>query len=226
MDACAAALDALDRDGVCLWPESLPEPVVADLEARLGSGTGFERRPVGLASLQEWPGGTFLPDRIAEILGPGARPVRALLMGKAAGQENWAIPWHQDMTLALKEPRDVPGFGPWTNKAHFYHAQAPAAVMEGMLATRIHLDACGTGQGPLKVLPGSHRGGKWTDAEIEAWAAQTEPTTLLAARGDVGFMRPLVLHGSDRAADPAPRRVLHVEWAAAPLPCGLAWAWF
>jgi hypothetical protein len=226
MDACAKALEALDRDGVCRWPEVFPEDALSDLEDRLGGGALLERRPIGLEPLRTWLARTFLPGRVEAILGPGARSVRALLMGKAADQENWAIAWHQDTTLALQEPREVPGFGPWVNKAHFYHAQAPASVMEGMLATRIHLDPCGEGQGPLKVLPGSHLGGRWSDAEIAAWAQGTQPITVLAARGDVVFMRPLVLHGSDRARDPAPRRVLHVEWAAAPLPGGLAWAWF
>ncbi|MFN8010261.1 MAG: phytanoyl-CoA dioxygenase family protein [Holophagaceae bacterium] len=226
MESLDAAREALDRDGVCRWPEALPEAVVAELEDRLGAGSPLERRPIGLDALQNWLAGTFLPDRVAGILGPDARPVRALLMGKAADRENWAIAWHQDSTLALKEPREVPGFGPWVNKAHFYHAQAPASVMEGMLATRLHLDPCGEGQGPLKVLPGSHLGGRLGDAEIEAWRARVEPRTILASRGDVVFMKPLVLHGSDRATDPSPRRVLHVEWASAPLPGGLAWAWF
>ena len=137
-----------------------------------------------------------------------------------------AIAFHQDTTLALKEPREVPGFGPWVNKAHFYQAQAPASVMEGMLATRIHLDPCGLGQGPLQVLPGSHLGGRLGDAEIAGWRSRMAPRTVLASRGDVVLMRPLLLHGSDRATDPSPRRVLHVEWAAAPPPGGLAWAWF
>lgn len=226
METLAAALETLGREGVCRWPETLPEAAVTELEGRLGGGPLLERRPVGLAPLEAWLAGTFLPGRVASILGPGARPVRALLMGKQAGAGNWAIAFHQDTTLALKEPRDVPGFGPWVNKAHFYHAQAPAPVMAGMLATRIHLDDCGEGQGPLKVLPGSHLGGRLGDAEIEAWRSRVEPRTVPASRGDVVLMRPLVLHGSDRATDPSPRRVLHVEWAADPLPGGLAWAWF
>lgn len=226
MDARAAALEALRGEGCAPWPEALDPRSLADLEAHLAGGLLLERRPVGLAALQAWLGGTFLPGLLADLLGAGARPVRALLMGKQAETGNWAIAFHQDTTLALKEPRDVPGFGPWVNKAHFYHAQAPASVMAGMLATRLHLDDCGEGQGPLKVLPGSHLGGRLGDAEIAAWCSRVEPRAVLASRGDVVLMRPLVLHGSDRATDPSPRRVLHVEWAAAPLPGGLAWAWF
>lgn len=226
MEIFAAALGALERDGACRWPEAVPEALVADLEGRLCGGPHLERRPMGLEAFASWASATFLPELAARVLGPAARPVRALLMGKAADRENWAIAFHQDTTLALKEPREVPGFGPWVNKAHFYQAQAPASVMEGMLATRIHLDPCGQGQGPLQVLPGSHLGGRLGDAEIAGWRSRMAPRTVLASRGDIVLMRPLLLHGSDAATDPSPRRVLHVEWAAAPLPGGLAWAWF
>lgn len=36
-------------------------------------------------------------------------------------------------------------------------------------------------------------------------------------------MRPLLLHASSPALAPAHRRVLHLEYAAAPLPPGLEW---
>ncbi|MET0554472.1 MAG: phytanoyl-CoA dioxygenase, partial [Vicinamibacteria bacterium] len=44
-------------------------------------------------------------------------------------------------------------------------------------------------------------------------------------RGDVLLMRPLLLHASSKAATDAPRRVLHVEYAAdRTLPGGLSLA--
>jgi hypothetical protein len=225
MDPRTASLQALDRDGACLWPEGLEEACLLDLESRLGGGPLLERRPLGLEALNAWLQPTFLPILATDVLGPGARPVRALLMGKGES-ENWAITFHQDTTLALKAHREVPGFGPWVNKAHFYNVQAPASVMAGMLATRIHLDACGEGNGPLKVLPGSHRHGRLDDAAIAARVAGAEARVYCAARGEVVLMRPLALHGSDRALAPEPRRVLHIEWTAADLPGGLDWAWF
>jgi hypothetical protein len=36
-------------------------------------------------------------------------------------------------------------------------------------------------------------------------------------------MRPLLLHASSPAADPRHRRVIHLEFAAEPLPGGLEW---
>ena len=65
-------------------------------------------------------------------------------------------PQMQDTTVAVKTHRDVMGFGPWVNKAHFYHAQAPAEMMARMISVRLHLDdsgsekACGTA--PRRVL--------------------------------------------------------------------------
>jgi len=214
-----AARTLLARDGVCRWPEPID---AASLEGLLGPSP--ERRPIPLAPLIEWLDGTFLPALLADLLGPAARPVRALLMGKGGG-ENWAIPFHQDTTLALKDCREVPGFDGWANKAHFYHAQAPAEVMEAVLATRLHLDDCGPGSGPLKVIPNSHRAGRLEAAAI-ARLDPSEALTFAARRGEVILMKPLVLHGSDRAESTRPRRVLHIEWAAAGLPGGLEWAWF
>ncbi len=225
MDPRAAALEALDRDGACLWPEGLDAACLRALEECLEGGPLLERRPIGMAVLQAWLRPTFLPTLVADVLGPGARPVRALLMGKGEA-ENWAIAFHQDTTLALKAHREIPGFGPWVNKAHFYNVQAPACVMEGMLATRVHLDACGEGNGPLKVLPGSHKEGKLEDGAIAERVAAGGALTIQAERGEIVFMRPLALHGSDRARAPEPRRVLHIEWAAEALPGGLEWAWF
>lgn len=48
-------------------------------------------------------------------LGRQARPVRAILFDKSPAT-NWALGWHQDRTIIVRERRDVPGFGPWTRK--------------------------------------------------------------------------------------------------------------
>jgi len=45
----------------------------------------------------------------------------------------------------------------------------------------------------------------------------------LTARGGALLMRPLLLHASSPARVPGHRRVLHLEFAAEPLPAGLEW---
>jgi len=73
---------------------------------------------------------------IAAILGPGAFAVRGLFFDKTA-TSNWNLPWHQDMTVAVKERRDVADFGPWTLKAGIHHAHAPAELLARMVTIRI-----------------------------------------------------------------------------------------
>jgi hypothetical protein len=55
-------------------------------------------------------------DKIAKSqLGDKARPVRAVLFDKNV-DANWALGWHQDRTIVIREKREVDGFGPWTKK--------------------------------------------------------------------------------------------------------------
>ncbi len=103
-------------------------------------------------------GSPALLDLVEPVLGPGAFAVRGLLFDKTAAA-NWSVPWHQDLTIAVQDRVEAEGFGPWNVKAGILHVRPPIGVLEGMLTLRIHLDDCETGQGPLRVLPGSHLGG-------------------------------------------------------------------
>ena len=155
------------------------------------------------------------------MLGAGCVAVNATLFDKTPGR-NWKVPPHQDVTIRVRERRAVPGFDTWWEKAGVPHCWPPAAVLEGMLAVRLHLDDCGPANGPLRVLPGSHAAGVLDAAAIDAWPRDGE-VTCLAPRGGVVLMRPLLLHASSAAESPGRRRVLHVEYAAPALPGGLAW---
>ncbi len=162
--------------------------------------------------------------RLAQAaLGSGARPVKATFFDKIPGA-NWKVPWHQDLTVAVKTRRAAAGFGPWTEKDGVLHAEAPQTVLESMVALRIHLDDCGPENGALMVIPGSHRMGKLDPQARAATAAGANAMTCCASAGDVLLMRPLLLHRSSPAADPRHRRVLHIEYAATELPGGLEWA--
>jgi hypothetical protein len=210
-------LDALNRDGWCLWPEAVPEIGLQALEAALPWIAEPSRRPVPLAPLQAWLADTALPDRMAALLGPGARPVRALLMGKGRSEErdqDWEIDWHRDTTFAVRFPKAVPGFDGWVDKGPFWQVRAPEELVARVRSLRLHLDDSGLATGPLRVKPGSHQG------------TEAEPLEVHAKRGDAILMHPLLLHASARPATLAPRRVLHLEWAAFDLPGGLEWAWF
>lgn len=158
------------------------------------------------------------------VLGPECFAVRGLFFDKRP-DANWWVPWHQDLTVAVADRRDVPGFGPWTVKAGVQHAQAPVDVLERMLAVRIHLDDCGPENGPLRLLPGSHTQGILGTVAIMARAGESAGDVGLASAGAILAFRPLLLHSSHPAESPSHRRVVHFEFAAGELPGGLEWRW-
>jgi ectoine hydroxylase-related dioxygenase (phytanoyl-CoA dioxygenase family) len=147
--------------------------------------------------------------------------VRATFLDKVPGA-NWKIAWHQDSMIAVRERRDVEGFGPWAVKAGIVHVQPPAGILERMLAVRIHLDDCTRDNGALRVLPGTHRFG-WIDHEAGLWRSRVPEVCCEVRAGGLLLMRPLILHASSPAATPAHRRVLHFEFASFDLPGGLEW---
>ncbi|MBA4017010.1 MAG: phytanoyl-CoA dioxygenase [Pirellula sp.] len=161
--------------------------------------------------------------QIAEAtLGPDCFVTRAILFDKTDGA-NWKVAWHQDLTIAVAERIDAPGYGPWSLKTGIVHVQPPCDVLERMLAVRVHLDDCTNDNGPVRVLTGSHQFGKIPITEIPAWKDRNAPVECLVSRGGVLAFRPLLLHASSQAERPQHRRVVHFEFAVGDLPGGLQW---
>lgn len=160
---------------------------------------------------------------IEPLIAPSARVVRSLLFDKTA-DANWKVPWHQDLTIAVRERRGAIGFGPWSVKAGVPHVQPPANVLERMVTLRVHLDECGMENGPLRVLPKSHRTGVLDGAAIAEMRRNISETVCTMGRGDALLMRPLLLHASSPATIPGHRRVIHLEFGFGDLPGGLEWA--
>jgi hypothetical protein len=162
---------------------------------------------------------------VEQVLGPGAFAVRGLLFDKTP-DANWMVPWHQDLTIAVLARTDAPGYGPWTVKAGRPHVQPPIEVLENMVTVRVHLDESELSQGPLRVVPGSHASGRLGAGATRAWLDRVPPVTCLVPRFGALVMRPLLLHASSaaEAIGPYRRRVIHLEFASAPLPHGVAWA--
>lgn len=95
---------------------------------------------------------------VTAVLGGQARAVRAIFFNKTA-DANWSLRWHQDSVIAVAQKREAPGFSAWADKAGVWQVRPPASILGDMLAIRIHLDPCGATNGPLRVIPGSHRDG-------------------------------------------------------------------
>lgn len=156
----------------------------------------------------------------AEI-GRSAVPIRGILFDKSP-DANWNLGWHQDKKIAVKRRVDASGYFAWSEKEGVVHCQAPRDLLEQCLAVRIHLDPCGLDNGPLRVIPGSHRFGVLKSVEQEKFK---EPVTCVCEAGDAILMKPLTLHASSKAESPRHRRVIHIEYCAADLPTGLEWAY-
>jgi ectoine hydroxylase-related dioxygenase (phytanoyl-CoA dioxygenase family) len=103
------------------------------------------------------------------------------------------------------------------------HVQPPVAVLEQMLAVRIHLDRCGPDNGPVRVIDGSHRHGRLSATQIDMLRRSEVERDCLVEQGAVLAFRPLILHASSPAITPAHRRVIHIEYAAHDLPTPLEW---
>jgi ectoine hydroxylase-related dioxygenase (phytanoyl-CoA dioxygenase family) len=226
----------LDRHGFALHDNAIPlvqlEPLIQAVEGRseLHHDAPRRRRTSSVRNLTrhlprvaDLAASVSVRNLVEPILGSAALLVRSILFDKHPGA-NWGVAWHQDLAIAVRERREVPGFGPWTIKGGLHHVLAPAEILGTMLTVRIHLDPCGEANGALRVLPGSHRYGRLSDAELEHLRESGTPWICELPAGGVLLMRPLLLHASSPAKQPIRRRVIHLEFAAHPLPGGLEWA--
>ncbi len=228
-------LEGFERDGFTIVEGLVALPVVEalieGLAALPATGAAVERAGQVYASrnlLRDVPAVRGLADSLAlrsvvdKVLGPNAFAVRGLLFDKTP-EVNWMVPWHQDLSIAVKGRVDAPGFGPWTVKTGVPHVQPPVEVLENMVTVRVHLDECGPDAGPLRVVPGSHRDGRIGAGSTRDWLERVPAVACPVTRGGGLVMRPLILHASSASDVPGHRRVIHLEYAAAPLPSGVEW---
>jgi Phytanoyl-CoA dioxygenase (PhyH) len=158
---------------------------------------------------------------VTPVLGEGAFAVRAIYFDKVPGA-NWSLFWHQDNVISVVARVQVAGYLGWSNKAGVWQVQPPAHILANMLAVRVHLDDCGPENGPLRVIPGSHRFG-WLDERIDEWKQRVPEVICTVRCGGVVTMCPLLLHASAKSAAVGHRRVVHIEYACKNLPEGLEW---
>lgn len=165
---------------------------------------------------------TVRHDVIQDALGDNAFVTRAILFDKRP-TANWRVGWHQDTTIAVERKVEVTGFGPWSVKSDVVHVRPPAEVLTGMVTARVALDDCDASNGALRVIAESHRHGLLDSNAIRAFIDNKRPSVVTCRAGDVLLMKPLLLHASPPAQQPARRRVIHLEFASDPLPEALQW---
>jgi ectoine hydroxylase-related dioxygenase (phytanoyl-CoA dioxygenase family) len=213
----------VDTDGFAIVRGVADADICAQLVAAIGpiEGAGL-RGLLSLAAVRQFASSVGLIDLLRPFFDGEPFPVRGLYFNKSSGA-NWSVAWHQDLSIAVRERREVPGFGPWSVKDGIPHVQPPIEVLERMVTVRLHLDDADEANGALKVFPGSHRCGRLAHEQIEQVRLERREVVCVAPAGSVMFMRPLLLHASGRVTSDRPRRVLHLEYAAAQLPGGLEW---
>lgn len=230
-----AYADRIAADGYAIEPGVISPGHVADLRAAIAAlpdSDAVRRKQgvYGVRNLLEISDATralaVSPEIrrcVTPILGEGCFAVRATFFDKVA-DANWKLRWHQDSVIALKERLEVDGFHAWAVKSGVLQARPPVGVLANMLAIRVHLDDSTRENGPLRVLPGSHRR-RWERDDLDEAKDLFSEVVCEASEGGVLAMRPLLLHASAASESAKPRRVIHLEYAVDDLPDGLEWRW-
>jgi len=226
-----APVRRFSRDGYLLLPELLTDSEcracarAAAPSATLSGGTRTMLQAAWCAALVRR---LRRHTALAPLLPEGAVAVQCTYFEKSV-RRNWLVPWHQDLCVPVAERVDHPALRAWSVKEGVTQVQAPAALLEQLVAVRLHLDDCGPQDGPLRVLPGTHAAGVRPEgvrpegASGAGGTAGAEAVTCTAPRGSALLMRPLLLHASSKASGASLRRVLHLLFAPPAPPHGLHW---
>ena len=222
-------MDRFERDGFLMEPSLLTccetTALIEFIEqhAQIGPRRGGVRDIAdAVPSLHATASHPAVRNVVNQILGPAAFLVRSTLFDKTEAS-NWKVPWHQDVTIAVKERREAEGFGPWSTKAGIVHVQPPSAMLARMVTVRIHLDSCLATNGALRIMPGTHHLGRLNQNRVDEHVDESRAITCAAQPGGALIMCPLLLHASSPSLLPGHRRVLHFDFADTELPHGLAW---
>jgi Phytanoyl-CoA dioxygenase (PhyH) len=215
--------DEVGQHGFTIVPRVIGVQEQRDLVSALGPVSGAGRRGLlALPVIAELARSPRLLNLVRPHLSFEPLPVRAIYFDKSP-DTNWLVPWHQDLTLALRSRAEVSGFGPWSTKDGVPHVQAPVELLQQMLTVRLHLDAADKTNAALRVLPGSHRLGQLSPEQVQEWRRNHSEVLCTVSTGDALLMRPLLLHASSRSTSTRHRRVVHIEYAGFALPEALSW---
>ncbi|WP_457337536.1 phytanoyl-CoA dioxygenase family protein [Rhizobacter sp. P5_C2] len=217
--------NGFEKTGCVVVPAVLPAgdcDALADLVEALGSGGA------GTRSLLSQPWCAALAQRLRQhrvlsgLMPAGLVAVQCTFFEKSASL-NWLVPVHQDLGIPVSERIDHPALRAWSEKEGALFVQPPVDFLGQLIAVRVHLDPCTAQDGPLRVIPGTHRLGHIRDDDAIALRTRGPEITLCAAKGDALVIRPLLLHASSKATGTSRRRVLHFLFGPTQPPHGLRW---
>jgi len=210
-------------DGYLIVAEVIPPDVcraIAELAEgwfSTGAGTrGVLARPE-IASMVS----TLSKDaRIAPLLPEDPVAIQCTFFRKD-GETNWFVPWHQDTVVPCRFGTGEIDPSRWSVKEGEDYVEAPADLLETLVAVRVALDDNGIDNGPLRVRPGSHRLGLLSEADLGR--VETLPVDCCVESGGAVLMKPLLIHSSQRSRSASPRRVLHFLFGPRRPAVGVVW---
>jgi ectoine hydroxylase-related dioxygenase (phytanoyl-CoA dioxygenase family) len=209
--------NAVSRDqGFLTVPDVLQPAEVATLRAEIAAmrgGRAGVRHVLTNPVIRRIAEDPRLVRLASDLLGAPVQLFKGTLFDKSP-TTNWLVAWHQDLALPVRERVEAPGWGPWSTKGGRLYVLAPAGVLAGVVALRVHVDDSTSDNGPLRVLPNTHLLGRLSEVRIAELARERQVVDCVVAAGGVVALRPLTVHASSKLTSAMPRRVLHFEYAA------------
>jgi hypothetical protein len=98
----------VELDGFAIVPACLDEGTVELLCEQFGDARSPERNLLSIPSIRRLARSPAVREVMEAVLEPGCFAVRGTLFNKTGGA-NWKIAWHQDLTIAVRERRNVDG---------------------------------------------------------------------------------------------------------------------
>jgi hypothetical protein len=126
--------------------------------------------------------------------------------------DNWLVALHRDFFIPVKNKVPSKEWSRWSEKEGLLFVRPPDAVLQNLVAVRVHLEDNTEANSPLQVVPGSHL----SDIDLR------HRVCCLVPRGGALVMRPLILHASSKLIA-GTRRVLHFVYGPKLLPNDAEW---
>ncbi|APV48613.1 hypothetical protein BWI17_02285 [Betaproteobacteria bacterium GR16-43] len=212
--------NALERIGYVVAPAVFDATETASIAKTIEAVTIAS---AGTRNLLELGWCRALVDRIRSTLGIQGVAVQCTLFDKTP-ECNWLVAFHQDLSIPVRERVEHSELRTWSLKEGQHFVQPPVALLEQLTAVRIHIDDCDLENGPLRLVPASHRHGRLDAPGAKRLRDVAGEVPLPVGSGGALVLKPLLLHASSKASSPRHRRVLHFLFGPASIDYGLQWS--
>jgi len=214
-----------EASGFAVAPQVVSEAQCAELEACVGA---VDLRGAGTRELLSFDWAQLFARQLRDLpalsalLGNSRTAIQCTYFAKLSSR-NWLVALHQDLSIPVAARAADAPCKAWSEKEGTWFCQPPADFLAQLVAVRVHLDDSTEANGPLRVVPGSHRLGRIASQEVAAHRRRLGEVACVAPRRSLVAMRPLLLHASSKSTSEAPRRVLHYVFGPPEPPWGLRW---